>query len=190
MSEITTEVTPTPTPATTEPIAEPAQATDWESKFKDALKESRKWEDRSKENKEAADRLAALEEAGKTEAQKAASRAEQAEKASASDRAELARMKAAVKFGLSEDDLELLGTHGSADEIAARAEKLAKRLKAADAAKPKPNFGGGDRGGDVAAKGGQLTEADVKRMYADKRYGDIEQARIDGRLTTVLGAKQ
>jgi predicted DNA binding CopG/RHH family protein len=186
MSETITEA---PAVDTEAPATEPAQAVDWEARFKESQEHSRKWEERSKANKDAADRLSALEEASKTEAQKVADRAEQAEKASLADRAELARMKAAVKFGLSEDDLDLLGTHGTADEIAARAEKLAKRLKAADAAKAKPNFGGGDRGGDVAAKAGQLSVDDVKKMYAEKRYGDIEKARQEGRLTTALSGK-
>lgn len=34
----------------------------------------------------------------------------------------------------------------------------------------------------------QLTEADVKRMYANKDYAGIEQARQEGRLANVLGA--
>lgn len=42
-------------------------------------------------------------------------------------KAEVARLKAAIKHGLSEDDLDLLGT-GTPDEIEARAERLAKRL--------------------------------------------------------------
>ena len=33
----------------------------------------------------------------------------------------------------------------------------------------------------------QLTADDIKRMSAERRYGDIEQARKDGRLDTYLG---
>jgi hypothetical protein len=33
----------------------------------------------------------------------------------------------------------------------------------------------------------QLTQADVKRMYAERRYDEIEQARQQGRLADLLG---
>lgn len=33
----------------------------------------------------------------------------------------------------------------------------------------------------------QLTHADVKRLYAERRYAEIDAARIDGRLDRVLG---
>src|SRR6188768_4008774 len=66
---IAPESTPTavaaPAPAATpEPPAVPAQeTTDWKS-------EARKWEDRAKENKSAAEELASIKEAQKTEQQK------------------------------------------------------------------------------------------------------------------------
>src|SRR5262245_39538221 len=50
---------------------------------------------------------------------------------------ELARLRAAVKYGLDEDDIEWLGT-GTPDEIDASAKRLAERLKAADKTKPPP----------------------------------------------------
>jgi gas vesicle protein len=57
---------PTPKPADpTQP--EPEKGTDWKA-------EARKWEDRAKENKTAAEKLAALEESQKTEDQKKADR--------------------------------------------------------------------------------------------------------------------
>jgi hypothetical protein len=181
MSETVTEEVTTTVEAPAE--TEPAQAVDWEARFKESQEHSRKWEERSKANKDAADRLSALEEAGKTEAQKAAARAELAEKASVADRAELARLKAAVKHGLSEEDLDLLGTHGTADEIAARAEKLAKRLKAVDAVKAKSkDFGGGDRGTDVAGKSGQLSADDMKKMTPEA----IDKAYNEGRFADLV----
>lgn len=54
--------------------ADATKTTDWKA-------EARKWESRAKENSTAAARLAEIEEAGKTEAQKAIERAEKAEKA-------------------------------------------------------------------------------------------------------------
>ena len=52
---------------TSQPEAAPAQEVDWKA-------EARKWEQRAKENKTAAERLAEIEEASKTEAQKQAER--------------------------------------------------------------------------------------------------------------------
>lgn len=53
--------------------------------------------------------------------------------------AELARLRAALKHGLEEDDLDLLG-NGTAEEIEARAERLAQRLTASGASrKPAPD---------------------------------------------------
>lgn len=57
----------------TEATSTPAQETDWKA-------EARKWEQRAKENSAAQKRLAELEEASKTELQKALERAEAAEK--------------------------------------------------------------------------------------------------------------
>ena len=64
-----------PLGATPAAPATPAQEpTDWKA-------ESRKWEARAKANTDAAERLAAIEEASKSEAQKAIDRAEKAERA-------------------------------------------------------------------------------------------------------------
>lgn len=140
--------------------------------------------DQVKELLEKARQFDEITEAQKTEAQKAADRATAAEKRATEAAAELARMTAAVKHGLTEDDLDLLGTHGTPEEIEARAEKLAARLKAV---KPKADFGAGDRGTDVAGKAKQLSADDVKRLYAEKKYDEIEAARKDGRLADLLG---
>jgi hypothetical protein len=52
---------------------------------------------------------------------------------------------------------------------------------------PAPNPAQGSSGSGPANPA-QLTEADVKRMYAAKDYAGIEQARQEGRLANVLGA--
>lgn len=59
-----------------EPAAkpEPAQVKDWEAEAANNLAESRKWEARAKENKEAAEELAKLREAQKSEEEKRAER--------------------------------------------------------------------------------------------------------------------
>lgn len=65
-TEIPKPEAPKPTALESKPAeTAPAQETDWKA-------EARKWEDRAKANKEAADRLAAFEESQKTEAQKQA----------------------------------------------------------------------------------------------------------------------
>lgn len=63
---------------TAEPTTEP-QGEDWEAKYKDAIAHSRTWEKRAKENQRKADELDKIEEANKTELEKARSRAEKAE---------------------------------------------------------------------------------------------------------------
>lgn len=45
---------------------------------------------------------------------------------------------------------------------------------------------GGARNG--ASQPSQLSEADVQRMAADGKHAEIEQARLDGRLSKLLGA--
>lgn len=91
--------------------ADAAKETDWKA-------EARKWESRAKENSTAAQRLAEIEEANKTEAQKAVERAEKAEKALAEreaaeelakareDVAKAAGVPASILRGASKDELE------------------------------------------------------------------------------------
>lgn len=49
--------------------------------------------------------------------------------------------------------------------------------------------GGADGGARGKASKSQLTEADVKKLAADGKHEQIEQARIDGRLNELLGIK-
>ena len=65
----TATITPTTQPATPET---PAQEIDWKA-------EARKWEERAKANRSAAEKLAEIEEASKTEAQRMAERLAKAE---------------------------------------------------------------------------------------------------------------
>lgn len=76
------------TAPTTEPTEEPqGTETDWEAKYKEAVAQSRKWEERAKANKDKADKWDEYEQQGMSEAEKVAKRAEAAE-------AELAQLKA------------------------------------------------------------------------------------------------
>lgn len=64
---------------------------DWEAKYNEAVKQSRKWEDRAKANKDKAAKWDAYEQEGMSEAEKLAKRAEQAESELAALRAERQR---------------------------------------------------------------------------------------------------
>jgi len=119
MSETTTS-TPTPADvAAKEPaqVAEPEQTkadeTDWKA-------EARKWEQRAKENK------AAAEEASKTAEERAADRLAAIERRAAEAEARVIRREVALDHKLSKDDAALLDT--VTDEKAMRA--LAARLAA------------------------------------------------------------
>jgi outer membrane biosynthesis protein TonB len=172
---------PTPTP---EPTPEPDKAPekDWQAEAEKWKALSRKHEDTAKANADKAKRLDELEESQKTELQKAADAAAKAQADAAAARAELAVKSAALKHKLSDEDLDLLGTHGTAEEIDARAERLAARLKAAADSKPKPDFGGGDRGEDVGSKAGQLTREDMKRMSPEQIVEASEKGQFDDLL--------
>lgn len=69
------------------------EGTDWQA-------EARKWEARAKENKAAADKLAELEEAQKTEAQKVADRLQRAEEERDQAQAQLMRRDVAAAANL------------------------------------------------------------------------------------------
>lgn len=176
----TTPAEPVTEPAATPPAppaveTPPAQETDWKA-------EARKWEQRAKENKAAADQLAKIEEANKTEAQKLADRAEKAEQ-----RAIAAERKAfAAEKGVP---VSLITGSTEAEWEAAAAEALAWRGEQQQKIPPAPPATGqGNVGTPVGAAAPQLTQEDVKRLYADKKYDEIVQAQADGRLNTLLGA--
>jgi len=119
MSESTTQN------AATENTEEPAQApvetpaeTDWKS-------EARKWEQRAKENSNAAQRLAEIEEANKSEAQKAADREAAATQRAVEAEARAARRDVALEHGLSKDDAALLDNLTDEEAMKALAVRLA-----------------------------------------------------------------
>lgn len=106
---------PTPTPEPT-----PKPETDWKA-------EAKKWEGRAKENKTAADQLAAIEEANKTEAQKNADRLAAAEKDAADARREALKFKIASKFQIGDEDADLFLTGDDEMSITKQAERLTAR---------------------------------------------------------------
>lgn len=116
-----------------------------------------------------------------------------------SARVELAVFKAAAAVGGDPSALldsasflakvSSLDPSDSAAITAAISEAVAAnpRLGAATAPRvPAPNPAQGSSGSGVPGAP-QLTEADVRRMYAEKDYSGIEKARQEGRLTNLLG---
>ena len=87
------------------------------------LEHARTWEKRAKDNADAAERLAQIEEADKTELQKVTGRAETAETRAADAEAELARMRVAIDKGLPADLVDRL-RGDTPEELAADADKL------------------------------------------------------------------
>lgn len=124
MSETVTEAT-----ENLEPSEDASSETepDWKSEAEKWKSLSRKNEDAAKSNATKAKEYDAYVESQKTEQERAAD----AVKTLSGERellaSENAKLKAALKYGLSDEDLELLGD-GSPEQIETRAEKLAARL--------------------------------------------------------------
>jgi len=112
---------------------------------------SRKWEDRAKANKDAADELAALKRAQMSDDERRSADVEaltserdtERERADAAEAA-LARLTLAIEFDLSKEDADALATV-QGDEATLRA--LAERLASRSNRPPKPNPAQGNRGG-------------------------------------------
>ena len=84
---------------------------------------SRKWEGQAKTNSGAQKRLDEIEEANKTEAQKAADKATLSDKAAADAKQELARLRVAMRKGLTEGQAKrLIGA--TEEELEADADEL------------------------------------------------------------------
>lgn len=129
------------------------QPVDFEAKYKEALAQSRKWEDRAKANKEKADKWDAYETEGMTEAEKATKRAAElqaeldslkAEKQHATDASEVARETGApveyLQFCSSRDAMEQLAQKWQAEHgeqaTPAAASAPSTRLIRPDGSKP------------------------------------------------------
>ena len=175
-----------------------SQETDW-------VAEARKWEKRAKENasrlKEAEPKLSEydrLVEASKTDLERAQATAQKANESLAGYRERLASAELRVALtGVVPDpaavieDLNVakfIGEDGevNADAVAAlRGKYAALAPEAKRAPAPNPAQGSSANGASTAS---QLTQEDVSRLYRERKYDDIEQARKDGRLTNLYGA--
>lgn len=120
-----------PTPA--EPEGAPADnddAIDWKA-------ESRKWEARAKENKDAAEKLQQLEDAKKSELEKSTERASRLEADLGAMEARLMRAEIALEKGLTlKQAARLVGA--TREELAADADEMLTELRPAPT--PRPGF--------------------------------------------------
>lgn len=168
-----TDQTPAPTVEQPPPAQEQAPATpppvkpetDWKA-------EARKWEIRAKENNAAAKRLAEIEEASKSEAQKQAEAFANLQAENARLQAEALRSQVAATKGVPAD--LLAGT--TEEELNAAADRLLEWGKTAPT--PTPDFGAGDRGGSPS-KPKQLSRADMARMTPDQIVAADDAGQFD-----------
>jgi hypothetical protein len=97
---------------------------DWEAK---ARKRSITITTEREARKAAEAKVKEFEDANKSDSEKLTDKATTAEKEAAEAKAEAAKLRVAIKYDLSEEDLDFLGS-GDEEEIEERAERLSKRL--------------------------------------------------------------
>lgn len=174
---------PAPPTTTPDPAPEPDKGTsgkDWQNEAEKWKALARKHEEAAKANADKAKAFDQVEESSKTELQKAQERAEAAEQKAAEIEARAQRAEVAAAKGVPSDLLT-----GSTKE---QLEASADALLAFRGEQAKPDFGGGNRGEDVGAGKAQLTQEQVSKLYAERKYDEIEKARTEGRLDQILGA--
>lgn len=116
---------------TTEPEA--AESQEGEAKTFDAdyvkklRDEAAKYRTEAKANADAAKRLAAIEEANKTEAQKQADALAAAQREATQAKADALRFKIAAKFGVSDEDTDLFLTGSDEETLTRQAQRLTER---------------------------------------------------------------
>lgn len=124
MSEQTAEAPATETAATQQTEAEQTKPTEtvefWKAK-------AREQEKRAKENADAARRLTEIEDAQKSEAQKAADRVKALETEVEQARRDALRFKVASKYAIGEEDADLFLTGSDEETLTKQAERLAGR---------------------------------------------------------------
>lgn len=159
---------PTDESEVTPPAREDEQ--DWKAKYEDLLPQSRKWEQRAKDNAEARRRLDELEAEGKSEVQKLtdANSSLQTERDKAVQ--ELARWKVGIAAGLPADVIGRI--QGSTeDEMAADAKSLAELLKTATpqvAGPPSPRL---QSGAQTSPPSDEIDPKKLAEKVLERRFG-------------------
>lgn len=157
-----------------ETAGEAGEATDWQKEAEKWKALSKKNELRARENSAAAAKLAQLEDANKTELQRAIEKAEKAERERAEERAERHRLLAAASYGLGPDFVDFLGT-GEEDDIYARAEVLNKHIEDEVTRRVQALTGGMPNGAPTAAAAASLALG--RRPAESLRPGSIPQSQ-------------
>lgn len=168
---------PTSTPANDQPTT-PKADVDW-------VAEARKWEARAKENaakikalEPAAARLAEIEEAQKTEAQKLADRLAEAERKAQAAELKALRSDIAQAKGVP----AVLLTGSTEEELNASADALLVFRGGAPRTPAAPPADGQGKVGESVGSRGQVTEAELASMTTEQ----INTARREGRLNDIL----
>ena len=166
--------TVTPEPDKAPEPSKPAAEKDWRAEADKWKSLARKHEDQSKANADKAKQFDEITEAQKSELERANDRAAQAEAKAAEIEQRALRAEVAAAKGVP---VELLS--GSTQE---ELEASADALLAFRGKPPAPDFGAGDRGGDLTTKVKQLTQSDMKRMSPEQ----IVEARQKGQFDDLM----
>lgn len=102
---------------------------DWKAKYEAMRSEMRKQEDRAKANKDAAEKLKQLEEAGKPDDQKVSEELAEAQKAAADAQLEVRRYRMAAKYGLTDEQADLYLTDPDEERMEEQAKGLSEMGK-------------------------------------------------------------
>ncbi|MFL1441825.1 hypothetical protein [Nocardiopsis protaetiae] len=129
------------------------ETVDWKAK-------AREWEKRAKENKAAADRLAELEEAQKSEEQRRQEQLEEALGAASRTQHDLWRERAARRYGLDDELVPFLSGE-TEEEVLARAETLASKITAPAPGGRRPDPSQGQGGGGAPTLREQIRAAEA-----------------------------
>lgn len=177
----TTDTTETVTPAE-KPVATET-VTDWQAEAEKWKTLSRKNEERAKAAEPAAKKLAEMEEANKTEIEKAQARADLAEKELNSTRIEALRNSVALDRKLTPSQAKRL-VGSTREELEADADELLADLKNSQPSAVATSEGQGKQGEPVG-QAAQITSRDqLKNMTSQ----EIVAAKADGRLDGLLKA--
>ena len=175
---------------TTEAVAEATEteATETAEESTDFKSEAEKWkalarqnEQRAKQNADAAKRLAEIEDANKSELERANARAEEAERRALELELSSVRAAVALEKGLTPSQAKRL-VGSSREELEADADDLLTDLKANRPASTPSADGQGRTGTAVGSADKQLTRSDLQNMTP----AEINQARRDGRLSDLV----
>lgn len=149
---------------------------------KEELKSLRPIKQQAASDAEKARKYDELEQANKTETERLQEQLQEAQRVAAE--ATLAALRASVSSSTGVP-VELL--NGSTEEEIQASAKALQEFKGVPPKAPPAAVAQGQQGKPIDGGEEQLTEEDVKRLYAEKKYSEIDKAREEGRLKTVLG---